>query len=147
MSYRRTRINPSVVAIAKKKVEGPNAPYLVGQELLVDPPNQGAYLPCMPQPNVDNPIFGLTRIPRGAMITYQGLIELAENVFVMHFMYNKNNNVFLGLGTCPSLTLLAKATKSKRPPVNTKKRRLALKKSSPLARAKAQQKHRKKYGL
>jgi len=129
-AQRHARINTAVWAHIKYKADEANSPFRIGQELLVDPPEH-SFLPCIPKPMEENPTHGLTRIPKGTMITYCGLIELSQDVLLMHFLYDGNNHVLMGLGVVPFLT---------RPPAfrKYKKKKKTLSKTSPLYLAKLQ---------
>lgn len=143
MSKRHAHVNPSVWSHVKRKVEdGDKTPYLIGEEFIVY--LEEGYVPCVPKPGVDNPIYGLTRIPNGARIMYCGLIEITPDVMLMHFVYEKKNHVLLGFNVCSALTPIAKPTKSKRPPTKSRKKKKKVNKKSPLYLAKLQRKNHRK---
>lgn len=138
----KRHINSSVWSHVKHKVEdNSKTPFLIGEEFIVF---HKEYVPCIPKPGADNPIYGLTRVPNGARIMYCGLIELTrEDDVLMHFIYEKENHILLGFNVCSSLTPLAKPIKSKRPPTKSKKKKKRVNKKSPLYLAKLQQKKRR----
>jgi len=135
---RHARIDPNIWAHIPYAYPEKGAPYHIGQELLVTAPISTPYLPCIPKPMQVNPIHGLTRLPNGSMVTYCGLLEIAEDVMLMHFIYEANH-ILLGLGAQKYLTS---------PPslIRKSKKRKSLSKKSPLYLARLQKKNRAKNG-
>jgi hypothetical protein len=113
-----------------------NSPYNIGQELLVLASEDGKdWIPCIPKPLKDNPRQGLVRIPNHTMITFMGMIEIAEDVQVMQFLW-EDDWVLIGLGAAPYLKNIPK----KKAPA---KRRRGGGRKSPSRIAKVQRKNRK----
>lgn len=140
MGNRHAHVNSSVWSHLdfSYKVEGDEAIYLIGEEFILFA--EEGYVPCIPKPGVENPIYGLTRIPNGARIMYCGLVEVAIDVMLMHFVYEKENHILLGFNVCKTLTPIAAPQKSKRPPPKSRKRKKRVNKKSPLYLARQQQK-------
>lgn len=96
-------------------------PYTLGQELKVLAYETGnSWIPCIPKPMAQNAIAGLTRIPDHTMITFHGLVEVAQGVDLMHFNF-EGNDVLVGFGAVPFLkNIPRKGNRSKRPSLSRK---------------------------